>query len=152
MKPFGIPKRFNRYAEMLEDDEIDAIHINMPIPLHASQSIEALRAGKHAACTVPMATNLEALKAIVRAQQESGRKCMMMETVVYSREFLYVQDLYRSGKMGRLQFLRGAHQQEMASGSPFPSLMGPPKRSSLPSYVEPVPEAARPWGTGSCDK
>ena len=39
---------------------------------------------------------------------------MMMETVVYSREFLFVKELYQKGELGRLQFLRGSHQQEMA--------------------------------------
>jgi predicted dehydrogenase len=38
----------------------------------------------------------------------------MMETVVYSREFLYVKELYEKGELGRIQFLRGSHQQEMA--------------------------------------
>jgi predicted dehydrogenase len=39
---------------------------------------------------------------------------MMMETVVYSREFLHVKDLLENGTLGRIQFLRGAHHQEMA--------------------------------------
>jgi predicted dehydrogenase len=39
---------------------------------------------------------------------------MMMETVVYSREFLFVKEMYEKGEMGRLQFLRASHQQEMA--------------------------------------
>jgi predicted dehydrogenase len=39
---------------------------------------------------------------------------MMMETVVYSREFLFVKEMYERGDMGRLQFLRASHQQEMA--------------------------------------
>ena len=39
---------------------------------------------------------------------------MMMETVVYSREFLFVKEMYQRGDMGRLQFLRASHQQEMA--------------------------------------
>ncbi|MBK1878530.1 Gfo/Idh/MocA family protein [Pelagicoccus mobilis] len=111
---FGVEKRFTDYQEMLADPDIDAIHINTPIPAHAEQSIQALNAGKHCACTVPAATNLEALKGIVRAQISSGKKYMMMETVVYAREYLYVKDLYDSGEMGRLQFLRGSHQQEMA--------------------------------------
>ena len=38
---------------------------------------------------------------------------MMMETVVYSREYLYVKDLYDKGVLGRLQFLRGSHMQDM---------------------------------------
>ena len=39
---------------------------------------------------------------------------MMMETVIYSREFLFVKDLYLSGELGKIQFLRASHQQEMA--------------------------------------
>ena len=38
---------------------------------------------------------------------------MMMETVVYSREYLFVKDLYDKGELGRIQFLRGSHQQDM---------------------------------------
>src|SRR5262245_54797258 len=64
---FGIEKRYTSYQELLADPEIDAIHINTPIPEHARQSVEALRAGKHVACTVPMATTYEECEAIVDA-------------------------------------------------------------------------------------
>jgi predicted dehydrogenase len=36
-----------------------------------------------------------------------------METVVYSREYLFAKDLYDRGVLGRIQFLRGSHQQDM---------------------------------------
>lgn len=113
---FGIPerRRFTRYEEMLRLSDLDAIHINTPIPLHAEHSIAALDAGKHCACTVPMATSVEACAAIVRAQRRSGKQYMMMETTCYAREFFYVRELLKSGHLGRLQFLRAAHQQEMA--------------------------------------
>lgn len=39
---------------------------------------------------------------------------MMMETTVYSREFLYVKDMLDSGELGKIQFLRAVHHQEMA--------------------------------------
>jgi predicted dehydrogenase len=111
---FDIPGRYRTFDALLEDPEIDAVHINTPIPDHAAQSIAALRAGKHVACTVPMATTLDECHAIVRAARETGRNYMMMETVVYSREFLHVRDLVDDGVIGRIQFLRGAHHQEMA--------------------------------------
>ena len=38
---------------------------------------------------------------------------MMMETVVYSREYLFAKELYDKGELGRIQFLRGSHQQDM---------------------------------------
>ena len=111
---FGIEKRYADYDELLKDPEIDVVHINTPIQSHAEQSLKALRAGKHVACTVPMATTVEECRQIVEAVQETGLKYMMMETVVYSREFLFVKEMVEKGEMGKLQFLRASHQQEMA--------------------------------------
>lgn len=111
---FGIEKRYADFDELLLDPEIDMVHINTPIQSHAEQSLKALRAGKHVACTVPMATTAEECRQIVEAVKETGLKYMMMETVVYSREFLFVKEMVEKGEMGKLQFLRASHQQEMA--------------------------------------
>lgn len=111
---FGIPKCFTRVQDMLHDPDIDAIHINTPIPDHAPMTLAALTAGRHVACTVPMATTVADCAAIVKAARAARRRYMMMETAVYTREFLYVKDLTDRGELGRIQFLRGAHQQEMA--------------------------------------
>ena len=111
---FGVATRYQKFEDVLADPKVDAVHINTPIPDHAPQSLAALKAGKHVACTVPMATSVDECEALVAAQRASGKHYMMMETVVYSREFLFVKQLYESGEMGRLQFLRGSHLQEMA--------------------------------------
>ena len=109
-----IAKRYTEFAQVLADPEIDAVHINSPIQDHAWQSIAALEAGKHVACTVPMATTVEECGKIVAARRKSGKIYMMMETVVYSREYLFVKELYDGGELGKIQFLRGSHQQDMA--------------------------------------
>src|SRR5690554_2914064 len=85
---FSIDVRYQDYDELLKDENIDAVHINTPIPNHAEQSIKALKAGKHVACTVPMATTVDECKQIVEAVKETGLTYMMMETVLYAREFL----------------------------------------------------------------
>ena len=110
---YGIKARYTDYRELLKDPDIDAVHINSPIPDHAWMSVEALKAGKHVACTVPMGTSIDECRQIVDAQRKSGKIYMMMETVVYSREYLFVKELYDKGELGRIQFLRGSHQQDM---------------------------------------
>lgn len=110
---FGIEKRYTDYDELLKDPNVHAVHINTPIPDHATQSIKALKAGKHVACTVPMATTVEECRQIVALVKETGLTYMMMETVVYAREFLFMKDLYEKGALGKLQFLKASHQQEM---------------------------------------
>ena len=110
---FGIKKRYTDIADLLKDPDIDAIHINSPIPDHAPQSMAALKAGKHVACTVPMGTTLDELRELCKAQRKAKKIYMMMETVVYSREYLFAKELYDRGVLGRIQFLRGSHQQDM---------------------------------------
>ncbi|MGV3602990.1 MAG: Gfo/Idh/MocA family protein [Dyadobacter fermentans] len=110
---YGVSVRYSDFDELLADPNVDAVHINSPIPNHAEQSLKALRAGKHVACTVPMATSVEDCMEIVRTVRETGRKYMMMETVVYSREFLFVKELYEKGELGKIQFLKASHQQDM---------------------------------------
>jgi predicted dehydrogenase len=60
-----------------------------------------------------MATAKEEIAEIVKLQKQAGKTYMMMETVVYSREYLFAKDLYDRGTLGRIQFLRGSHQQDM---------------------------------------
>ena len=110
---FSITNRYTDYDALLKDPEIDAVHINTPIPDHAVQSIKALKAGKHVACTVPMATTVEECRQIVELVKQTGLTYMMMETVVYAREFLFMKELYEKGELGKIQFLKASHQQDM---------------------------------------
>lgn len=110
---FGVEKRYTDYDELLKDPAVDAVHINTPIPDHAAQSIKALKAGKHVACTVPMATTVEECRQIVELVKTTGLTYMMMETVVYAREFLFMKELYDKGELGKIQFLKASHQQDM---------------------------------------
>jgi predicted dehydrogenase len=110
---FKVERRFADYAEMLKDPELDAVHINSPIPDHAPMTLAALKAGKHVMCTVPMATSVEDCKKIVDLVKQTGLTYMMAETVVYAREFLFVKEMYEKGDLGKLQFLQASHQQDM---------------------------------------
>jgi predicted dehydrogenase len=116
---FRIERRYTDVREVINSDEIDAVHLVSGIPDHAWQAVAALKAGKHCASTVPMATSIADIEAIVAAQRESGRNYMMMETAVYTRQFLYAQELQQRGDFGRIQFLRGAHYQDMEGWPPY---------------------------------
>lgn len=116
---FGIEKQFDHVEDVVRSEEIDAVHLVSGIPDHAGQTLAVLRSGKHCACTVPMATSMDDLRAIVAAQRESGRNYMMMETAVYTRPFLFALQLRDRGEFGRIQFLRGAHYQDMECWPPY---------------------------------
>jgi len=110
---FKVEKRFTDFHAVLKDPNVDFVHINSPIPDHAWMSMEALKAGKHVMCTVPMATTVEECRQICELVQKTGLKYMMAETVVYSREFLFIKDLYQKGELGKIQHLAASHPQDM---------------------------------------
>ena len=110
---FGVATRYTNYDDVLADPQVDFVHINSPINDHAWMSIAALKAGKHVMCTVPMATTIEECQEIVGLVKETGLTYMMAETVVYSREFLFIQELYEAGELGKLQYMQASHPQEM---------------------------------------
>ena len=60
-----------------------------------------------------MATTIEECEELCKAVEETGLKYMMAETVVYAREYLFVKDLYDTGKLGKVQFIQSSHQQDM---------------------------------------
>lgn len=116
---FGVRRWYTGLDQVLARPEIDAVHLVTGIPDHASQAVAVLESGRHCACTVPMATRLEDLHAIVRAERSSGRRYMMMETAVYTRQYHHARALRDGGELGRIQFLRGAHYQDMEAWPPY---------------------------------
>jgi predicted dehydrogenase len=110
---FQIARRYTDFRQLLADPNVDFVHINTPIPDHAPQTIAALKAGKHVMCTVPMATSLDEASEIVGLVRETGLKYMMAETVVYSREYLFIKELYDKGELGKIQYMQASHPQDM---------------------------------------
>jgi predicted dehydrogenase len=110
---FKIAKRFTKFEQVLVDPDIDFVHINSPISDHAWMSQKALEAGKHVMCTVPMATNVADCEKICQLVAKTGLKYMMAETVVYSREFLFIKEMYEKGEFGKIQYMAASHPQDM---------------------------------------
>lgn len=116
---YGIDQRYQTLEEVLNDPNVDAVHLATPVALHARQSIAVLDSGRHCACSVPMGTTLAELEAVVAAQARSGKHYMMMETAVYGRDYLAVREIYRSGRFGEATLFRGFHIQNLDGFPPY---------------------------------
>ena len=128
---YSIPDErcFTDLQDVLDIPEIDAVHLVTPPATHAPFSVRVLNAGKHCGCTIPMGMSIQELNDIIAARKASGKNYMFMETTIFQREFLYIQELYKKGELGRLQYMTCAHYQDM-EGWPeywegFPPLMHP---------------------------
>jgi predicted dehydrogenase len=66
-------KVFRQFDELLADPEIELVDICTPTPLHHSQAIAALKAGKHVLCEKPLArTSADAREILQVAQNSPG--------------------------------------------------------------------------------
>lgn len=110
---YGIRARYTDYEEMLKDARWDAVHVLVPVALHADFAVAALEAGKHCACAVPMGLEIDDLRRVVAAEDASGKRYMMMETAVYGREYRFVRAQLESGRLGALTGYRGFHHQNL---------------------------------------
>ena len=150
---FGIADRFRRLEDLLDADACDAVHLLTPVPLHAEHTLAVLAAGKHCACAVPMATTLDDLHRICAARRASGMNYMMMETAVYTREFLFAQDLRVRGELGTLTFLRGTYFQDLEGAYPTYWQAQPPMHYAThavaPLLALAGTRAAETWCLGS---
>jgi len=132
---YGFTRRTTRIEDVLASKEIDAVHLLTPIPSHGSLSLAVLERASIVLAR-SMGTTLEELRAIVAAQRRTGLNYMMMETAAYTYHCLHAEEMLRRGEFGRIQFLRGAHYQDMEN---WPSYwMGLPPMHYATHAVSPL--------------
>ncbi len=69
----GIPRVFERYGDLLDSPDVDAVYNPLPNSLHCEWSIRALESGKHVVCEKPMASNAEEAVRMAGAAEKAGR-------------------------------------------------------------------------------
>ena len=83
-RKFGFAYATSSEAQLLADDNIDAVVITTPHHLHASEVMAALRAGKHVFCEKPLCLSEEELTGILAAWRGAPARLLM---VGYNRRF-----------------------------------------------------------------
>jgi len=77
---YGIPHCTTQLEESLAIKEVDAVILCTPTPMHASQTIACLKAGKHVEVEIPFADSLHDALAVVEAQKQTGLVAMCGHT------------------------------------------------------------------------
>jgi predicted dehydrogenase len=90
------------YAALLEDPDIEAVLLPTPHFLHHSQTLAALRAGKHVFVEKPLATTLEQGAEMLRASRESGRVVAVGHQGRHTGGIRRVQAMIAAGDLGRV--------------------------------------------------
>ena len=97
-------KAWTSLDEALADPAVQIVYVGTPVFLHAPQTIQALRAGKHVLCEKPMAMNEPEARSMVSAADQSGK---LFGVAYYRRFYPKVQrakQLLESGAIGKPVF------------------------------------------------
>jgi predicted dehydrogenase len=108
----GIPRATDQYQELLEDPEIEAVHICTPNALHFEMAKAAMEAGKHVLCEKPLASTVdEAETMLALAEEKKLAHC----TSYNVRGYPQVQQMRRmreAGDLGDIQVVQGTYSQD----------------------------------------
>jgi predicted dehydrogenase len=107
-----VRKTAGDYHQILDDPEVDVVHVCTPNALHFAMATDALNAGKHVICEKPLSTSVEnAKKLVALAQQKNLRNC----TFHNLRFYPMVQQMRRmreAGELGDILLLQGTYSQD----------------------------------------
>lgn len=115
-------KTYGSIAELLEDKSIDAVNICTPNPLHAENSLFALKKGKHVLVEKPMATILSDCDLMINGAKKAGLSLMVGHTYRFYPSSIRVKELLSAGEIGsvRLVFNYGLDPGQIAGKGATP--------------------------------
>jgi len=109
---FHVEKTASDYHQILDDPEVDVVHVCTPNGLHFQMVTDALKAGKHVICEKPLSTSVEnAEKLAALAKEKNLRNC----TFHNLRFYPIVQQMRRmreAGELGEILVVQGTYSQD----------------------------------------
>ncbi|WP_296710121.1 Gfo/Idh/MocA family oxidoreductase [Rhodoblastus sp.] len=90
-------------ADSLALKEVDAVILCTPTQMHAAQSIQCLKAGKHVQVEIPLADSLKDAQDVVALQKSSGLVAMCGHTRRFNPSHQYVHRKVKAGEFNLQQ-------------------------------------------------
>ncbi len=101
---FGIPKTFDRWADLLADPDLDAVLIGTWPYLHCPITLAALESGKHVLTEARMAMNVAEARAMLAATRAHPELvCQIVPSPLGLRADRVIKKLIASGYLGELR-------------------------------------------------
>lgn len=113
---FGIEKTYSSLEDMLKNADVDAVAIFTQRHLHGEHVIQALKAGKHVYCAVPMAQSEEEVSHILEEVKHSGLIYMTGETSYYYPSTVICRDRFNAGQFGSFVYGEAQYLHDMIHG------------------------------------
>jgi 2-hydroxy-4-carboxymuconate semialdehyde hemiacetal dehydrogenase len=98
-RKYGIGHWTTNLAEALAQPGVEAVILATPTQMHAAQTLQCLRAGKHVQVEIPMADNLADAEKVLAAQQETGLIAMAGHTRRFNPSHQWIHKRIVAGEL-----------------------------------------------------
>ncbi len=88
--------------DLIEKEELDAVHICLPSYLHTDHAVAAMERGMDVLIEKPVCLTREDGSRLLEAQKRTGKKVLVGQVVRFTEEYQYLKEVYDSGKYGKL--------------------------------------------------
>ena len=95
---YRIPHHGTDLAEALAIDDVDAVILATPTPMHAAQAIQCIDAGKHVEVEIPLADSLADAQAVLANQEQAGLVAMVGHTRRFNPSHQWVHNKITAGE------------------------------------------------------
>lgn len=106
-------KAYADYRLLLEEPGLDGVLIASSWRDHAAMAAAAMRKGLYTGFEVGGAYSLEQCWQLVRAWEETGTPCMMLENCCYGRSEMMLLHMVRQGLFGELVHCQGGYEHDL---------------------------------------
>ena len=96
---YGIAHHGTELDEALAMDEVDAVILATPTPMHASQAITCMEAGKHVEVEIPLADSWAEAQAVLATQERTGLVAMVGHTRRFNPSHQWVHNQIGAGEL-----------------------------------------------------
>lgn len=111
-KQLGVSKAYSNYKDLLNDEEVEVVHICTPNHLHFQMAKEALLAGKHVVCEKPLTMTKEEAEELLELANNTGLINAVNFNVRYYPMVRESRAKMEAGEVGNLNSVQGSYLQD----------------------------------------
>jgi len=111
-RQIGVERATGDYRTLLEDPEIEAVHVCTPNALHFPISKDFMLAGKHVLCEKPLAvSSAEARELVETATSQKVANCLN-HNLRYYPVVQHIRRIRENGELGEILVVQGTYSQD----------------------------------------
>jgi predicted dehydrogenase len=109
---FHVDETASDYHAILEDPEVDVVHVCTPNYLHFPMVRDSMEAGKHVICEKPLATSVEEGTQLVKLAREKNLANATFHNLRYYPMVQQMRRMREAGELGEVLVVQGSYSQD----------------------------------------